>query len=222
MYAERYDRTGGIKPGSLAVAIGINVAVLGAVLLAAPEIIELKPPTILKTINIPIPPPPPPHDPVTPKAQTNPTPQPVTPDPIIKTSNPPVEVTLTGTTIIPSGPVGEVTGGTGTGVIVEPAPPPPPVFVDPTLDKRYADGFQPSYPSRERQLERDGSVVVRVLIGTDGRVKRVERLSATSDDFFNETERTALARWRFRPGTRNGEPVERWKTMRVTFRLEDA
>lgn len=222
MYAERYDRSRRVQPGSLAVALAINAAVLGAVLLAPPEIFKPKPPTVLTGINIPLPPPPPPNDPVQPKAQADPTPdpKPVIIDPIVTTRNDPV-IALTGTTAIPSGPVGEGNGANGGGVAIDP-PAPPPVFVDPEIDRRFADGFQPQYPPRERQLERDGSVVLRVLVGIDGRVKQVERQSATSDDFFNETRRTALAKWRFRPATRNGEPIERWKTMRVTFRLDDA
>ncbi|MBX9731987.1 MAG: energy transducer TonB [Sphingomonas sp.] len=61
-----------------------------------------------------------------------------------------------------------------------------------------------------------------MLIGIDGRVSAVERVSATSDDFFETTRRTALSKWRFRPATRDGAPVERWRVMRVTFRIEEA
>jgi periplasmic protein TonB len=65
-------------------------------------------------------------------------------------------------------------------------------------------------------------VVVRVLIGVDGRVKQVERVSADSDGFFEATQRQALARWRFKPATRGGVPVESWKQMNVHFVMEDA
>jgi len=62
-------------------------------------------------------------------------------------------------------------------------------------------------------------VVVRVLVGTDGRVKAIERVSATSDAFFAATRRQALSQWRFRPATRDGVGVESWYRMSVTFVL---
>jgi protein TonB len=66
-----------------------------------------------------------------------------------------------------------------------------------------------------------GKVTVRVLIGTDGRVKQVEPVTATSDAFFRATRDQALRRWRFRPGTRDGVPQEAWRTMSVTFVMAD-
>ena len=60
---------------------------------------------------------------------------------------------------------------------------------------------------------------VRVLIGADGRVKEIVRLSATSDAFWEATRRRALARWRFRPATEDGRPVESSMTLTVNFEL---
>ena len=95
------------------------------------------------------------------------------------------------------------------------------MIVGPSVDPRYADAFQPDYPASEQRMGNDGKVTVRVLIGTDGRVKQIERVSATSDAFFRATETQALRRWRFRPGTRDGVPQEAWRTMTVTFVLND-
>lgn len=221
MYADRNGAAHGVKPGSLAIAITINGAMIAAVMLAAPEIIPIPPPEVLHIDNIPLPPPPPtPPEPAKPRPLPRTThPRPVPPDPIEQARRP-VDVDATLTLGGTSG-FGEFTPGTDGGVAVDPPVPPPPAIVEPRLDERYAGRFQPNYPPQERRLERDGQVVVRVLIGIDGRVLRVERVSATSDEFFAETERAALARWRFRPGTRGGIPVEQWKTMRVTFHLQD-
>lgn len=223
MYADRDGTARGVKPGSLAVAITINGAMIAAVMLAAPEIIPIKPPGALWIEHIPLPPPPP-TPPLPEQAKPLPLPRtthprPVPPDPI-EQARKPVDVDATLTLGGTSG-FGVFTLGTDGGVTIDPPVPPPPAIVDARLDERYAGRFQPNYPPQERRLERDGQVVVRVLIGVDGRVQRVERVSATSDEFFAETERAALARWRFRPGTRGGIPVEQWKTMRVTFHLQD-
>jgi protein TonB len=114
------------------------------------------------------------------------------------------------------------TGGSGGGMTETARPlPMPPVIVGPTIDPRYADDFQPAYPPSEQRAGSDGRVVVRVLIGTDGRVKEVQRVEATSDAFYRVTEAQALKRWRFRPGTRDGVAQETWRTMSVTFVLAD-
>jgi protein TonB len=70
--------------------------------------------------------------------------------------------------------------------------------------------------SPERRAGREGHVV-RVLIGVDGRVKQVERVSATSGAFFAATRAQAFAKWRFTPATRGDAPVEQWKQMRVSL-----
>lgn len=112
----------------------------------------------------------------------------------------------------------------GGGVATLPArradPPRTPVRVAAQFDPRFARAMQPPYPAAEQRAEREGSVRVRVTIGTDGRVRAVQRLSATSDAFWRVTEEQALSRWRFRPATEDGRPVESSKDLIVHFRLD--
>lgn len=109
------------------------------------------------------------------------------------------------------------------GPITRPADPPaPPPLVLAKLDPRYAAGFQPDYPASEQRREIEGAVRVRVLIGTDGRVKAVELVSTDSPGFFEETKRRALAKWRFKPATRGGVPEESWQVMTVRFEIKSA
>jgi protein TonB len=96
------------------------------------------------------------------------------------------------------------------------------VRVDAEFDPRFADDFLPPYPPARERAEQEGRVRVRLTIGADGRVKSVVRLSATHEDFWNATERHVRNRWRFRPATLDGRPVETSKTMTIDFRLEDA
>ena len=95
------------------------------------------------------------------------------------------------------------------------------MLVQPGIDPRYAGLFQPPYPPAEERAGTTGRVVVRVLIAVDGRVKQVERVLASSDAFYRVTEQRALSKWRFTPGTRDGVPVEAWRTMTVTFVLPE-
>jgi protein TonB len=63
--------------------------------------------------------------------------------------------------------------------------------------------------------------VVRITIGTDGRVKAADKVSATSEAFYSATERHALRSWRFRPATVDGKPIESATVLTVHFRLND-
>lgn len=101
-----------------------------------------------------------------------------------------------------------------------PAPTPEPVRTDAQLDPRFAGDLQPPYPAAEERAQREGSVRIEVTIGPDGRVKAVRRVSATTDAFWRATERQALSRWRFRPATLDGRPIESRKTLTVHFQLQ--
>ncbi len=102
-----------------------------------------------------------------------------------------------------------------------PARPPQPVPVRREAQFEAGAPLQPPYPTVEQRNEREGSVQVRVTIGANGRVTAISRLSATSDAFWRATERHALARWRFRPATEDGRPVESSRTLTVHFELND-
>lgn len=107
------------------------------------------------------------------------------------------------------------------GPYVPPAQPPRPALVLAQLDSRYAGSFQPDYPAREQREGTEGMARVRVLIGTDGRVKAVELVSTDSPGFFEETKRRALAKWRFKPAMRGGVAEESWQTMNVRFQIRN-
>ncbi|MBC3940746.1 energy transducer TonB [Sphingomonas albertensis] len=221
MYADRPNRTGGFNPGSLGVALAINCAVIGALFFAAPNVLPFVPDTPLVTYVPYMPPPPPeptpPADPLI-RQQPRPAPRPDAPVPQVPTPSDTVF------TVVPdplpyTPPIG--IEGTGTATVAVDPPKPAPVFVQPGIDPRYAADFQPGYPSEERRAEREGKVVVRVLVGTDGRVKQVERVSATTEAFYRATLDRALATWRFKPATRDGVPVEAWRSMSLTFVLQN-
>lgn len=207
------------SPGSLALVVLLHAGLIGAVVL-------IKSPEFIRTINrplvvdsFPIPPdppqdqpPPPPHrDPI---RQTIDHVRPVQPTPTDDTQ--PLDTSDHPTVLATN-------EGTGDRVLPPPPPPPPPLPVRHAaeMDPRFAADLQPPYPPSEQRLGREGSVRVRVTIGPNGRVIAVARLSATSDAFWQVTERQALSRWRFRPATLDGRPVEDSKVLTLTFRLLD-
>ena len=105
--------------------------------------------------------------------------------------------------------------------LIRPLLPPPPSVAPVRVEAKLLAGeLQPPYPASEQRLEREGKVVVSLRIGSDGRVKAVDRISSTSDAFFAATERHARRAWRFAPATEDGRPVESTKVISISFRLE--
>lgn len=218
MYANRSSFPLGIRPIPFTAALLVNGSIIaGMIFFLAPDFVRYVGPPTTTVDTIPLPPDPVPET----EVKTKETPQqprtadPVTPDPLIKTQ---VETQIAGTTIIPHDPppIPGPAEGTGTTVVETP---PLPALIGAVQDPRYAGQFQPDYPALEIRNAREGLVSVRVLIGTDGRVKAVEQVSATSSAFFDATRRQALSKWRFKPATRGGVPQESWKTMKVRFEL---
>ena len=202
-------------PFGMTMALAINGAALTALMLAKGPAIPL-PPKIIQLIPIAAPEPPPPEPTPPPPMPREPvrTPDQVTAvKPIVPADPGPAEF------VLPKQPPVTPGGGATPGLEIKPPPLPLPVLTDAYPAPGYADDFQPPYPPGKQRLGEEGRAVVRVLVGTDGRVKKVERVSGTDEAFLLATERQALRRWRFRPATRDGVPIESWKTMTVRFEM---
>ena len=219
MYAERYAQPTRFNPGGLAAAIAINAAFVAALIFSAPTLVTIIKDKPLTTypVDPDTPPPPEPDKKVVALKPNRPIERIVTPDPYVKTSP---TIDLGATTTDPQPPAGPIVGSDPGPVIVDPPLSPPPLpYVDASVDPRYADALQPNYPPAERRAAREGRVTVKVLIGVDGRVKQAQQVSATSDAFWRATLDQATRRWRFRPATRGGVPVEAWRTMTLRFEM---
>lgn len=221
MYANRYHSTAS-RPAGAGGALLISAAMILGLYYAGPTIAPgvFEDPTIVID-NIPIekpiqPQPKPKRQPEQNKTVT--TPLPHVPDRIVDL--PANTSGLTGTNVItpvtpdPPGNLGPIGGGT-----VPVDPPRPPVMIGASVDPRYADLLQPPYPPAEIRRGTEGTVTARVLVGADGRVKAIDIVKSPSDGLSEATRKQALARWRFKPATRDGVPVEGWKTMTLRFQI---
>lgn len=76
----------------------------------------------------------------------------------------------------------------------------------------------PSYPESERSERKEGLVLVRFIIGSDGRVDlpTITFLHASSPGFLEATL-VALTRFRFKPATLHGKPVRQLVVMPFVF-----
>jgi protein TonB len=76
----------------------------------------------------------------------------------------------------------------------------------------------PLYPAALRNDRVEGVVILHAIIRSDGSVGDVRVLEGFNDE-LDANARTALEQWRFRPGTRNGVPVDVEAVIRVPFRV---
>lgn len=203
--------------------LGMGAAVLvnGSIILAvalSPLVVKPEPPggrIIGDTITLQ-----PPPDPEVDKPKKAPELPPIfAPKAKVDTKLPPPPGPTTTETETHTGTIFDGTGGDDDAAeIVRELPKPPmPVFKAAFRDPRFARDFQPDYPVGKLRLEIEGSATVRVLVGTDGRVKQVQIVKASDPDFAKATEKQALRAWRFKPATRDGIAVEDWQTLTVRF-----
>jgi periplasmic protein TonB len=210
------------KPGSMVAALAVNGAIIAAIMLSPMVIEKAEEPfrTRGTIITTPLPPPPPPKDPIEKQTAETPSTDPIyvpkTPfDPIVNKN--PIQ-----TTQDPPEREQPMFNGKGEETIIpevrpKPMDPPPPIFKRASRDPKFAGSFQPQYPSGLLVRQIEGTATLRVLVGTDGRVREALVVSATHPDFGKAAQRQALRAWRFKPATRGGQPVEDWVTLPVTF-----
>lgn len=75
----------------------------------------------------------------------------------------------------------------------------------------------PTYPEKAVAARLEGSVVLHVIIGTDGTIMQVEPVSG--DPALTEAALEAVKQWKYKPTLLNGSPVEVDTTITVDFRL---
>ncbi len=160
---------------------------------------------LLLSDNTPKPPPPPPAPP----PPKTPPPTPTAPAPVVPSTTAPV----ISVPVAPPAPA-----------VAAPAPTPPapaaPAIRTAAVIQPGATCAKPDYPSASRRLEEEGTVTLRFLIGTDGRVLQAEIDKTSGYVRLDEAARNALAKCQFRPGTVDGKPEQSWASIRYAWRLE--
>lgn len=123
----------------------------------------------------------------------------------------------------PQGMEGGETGGS-VGVVVGSVSNTPPNTVvierDKPLPMLAMSKVYPSYPEEARMRGWEDELVVRYVVGKDGRVKEVQVLGAPERKPFAETTVKAIRHWRFRPLIKDGQAQEVVHELTVYFKLE--
>lgn len=115
------------------------------------------------------------------------------------------------------GEVGGIKGGTLGGIVSDNR-----VHIerDKPLPLHPVSQVFPIYPEKARLRHWEDSLVVRYVIGTDGRIKDVQVISHAERPLFDETAVRAIRNWRFRPLIKDGQATEVVHELTVNFRLD--
>lgn len=134
----------------------------------------------------------------------------------------PQPLAITDPTPSPNAPTGVVTPPLPPApVAVAPVAPPAPAAVQlPSSDADYLQNPKPAYPPISKRLGEQGKVTLRVLIGVDGRAKKVEIRRSSGFDRLDQSATNAAMSWRYVPGKRGGVPEEMWSDVPINFVLE--
>jgi periplasmic protein TonB len=201
-------------------------------MLEPPKPPELKPPELLPP-PLPVPrPTPPPPEPKPAKAAPPPkmaqAPSPALPPSVAPVADAPTPAPLPLATSNPSAP--NAPTGSATPAPVAPpvaaappaakAPTPAPVLQLPSADVEHADNqYRAPYPKMSQRLGEEGRVVLRVMVGADGKPTSAAVAKSSGSEHLDRAGIDTVMRWRFKPGTRGGTPEAMSVLQPVDFKL---
>jgi len=211
----------------LAGIVALHVAAIGALALARFEVREPEPRQRVATFSIqepPAPAPPPPLEPVPPEAVVPPPSAPLTAPPVRLEVPRPVEVRATRAepmrpAIVPAALVASERAPLAAPAPPRPAPPAPTPIVPPDFTAAQLRNPGPAYPYVSRKAREEGVVLLKVLVGVDGRAARLELEESSGFDRLDKAALKTVNTWRFIPASQGGEPREAWVLVPVTFSL---
>jgi protein TonB len=74
------------------------------------------------------------------------------------------------------------------------------------------------YPAQAKKNGITGKVIVRCLVGVDGKAGKLEIVESDPEGIFDDSALSTLKYWQFRPGIKGGELVATW--VKVPFKFE--
>ncbi|WP_336962311.1 energy transducer TonB [Sphingobium aquiterrae] len=108
-----------------------------------------------------------------------------------------------------------------------PGPPSPPVVAagpatvqGGDLMARMIAGKPPRYPIECRRKREQGTVVLSLTLGTDGRVATISIAQSSGHGRLDDAARDAVRNWRWEPMIRNGQPVQVRGLVEIPFVLQ--
>lgn len=85
----------------------------------------------------------------------------------------------------------------------------------------YLNNKPPEYPSMARKRGFEGKVILRVRVLSSGNPQELEIKDSSGYEILDEAALKAVKKWKFKPATRGGNPVDSWVEIPIRFELRD-
>lgn len=102
-----------------------------------------------------------------------------------------------------------------------PAPPPPPQDIAPSEDISYRKLRPPKYPIQAVRQHVQGTVILKVLVGPDGRPQDITVQKSSGSRLLDNAAIDAVKTWMFNPGSKDGKPSSGYALVPIDFHLSE-
>ncbi|CAN5304805.1 hypothetical protein BH10PSE13_BH10PSE13_04170 [soil metagenome] len=192
----------------------VHLALVSAFLMIKQHIVTMRQERLTVVNLTPAPPPPSPSTPETPAPQQAVV---VSPRPAIAIPRPSHVEMVTTPDPVPQ----PVPPSPAVATPAPPAPPAPPAVVQASdLGTRMVAGKAPSYPTESRRKHEQGTVVLTLTLGFDGRVTDIGVSRTSGFDRLDQAALSAVRKWRWEPLLRGGQPVMVRGVVEIPFVLQ--
>lgn len=80
----------------------------------------------------------------------------------------------------------------------------------------------PKYPQTALDAKQEGTVLLKVLVATDGSVSEVEVAGASLPGAFDQAAIDTVRTWQFNPAIKDGVPVATWVQVPICFSMDES
>lgn len=90
-------------------------------------------------------------------------------------------------------------------------------FVGVDVDMALTNNPPPPYPPQAKARHEQGTVVLRLQVRGDGSVGEIQVRTTSGSMRLDQAATEAVRRWKFKPATQGGRPVESWAIVPISF-----
>jgi len=196
----RYGEGRQLSIPAIIITAVLHVAAFASALLVGYEVVAKKEEPRLTVVDL-TPPPPPPADPTPPP----PRPDIVAPIPPLSIArNPPPVATTPDPPPEQPSPVPAASSAPPASVPVVATPS---IVQDSNLAAKMVSGAPPRYPIESRRKREQGTVLLSVTVGVDGKVSGISVSQSSGFSRLDDAALSAVRKWRWTPIIRDGRPV---------------
>lgn len=211
----RYRRNRSQDPVATLGALALVAGSAAAFMFIAPQVIhkQVKEPVVVTLMTMPLDPPP--AEQPEPELDTPPPPQAQVTAPVPQLILPPAPTAVAAAPVVNTPPPAPTKA---------PSPPAPPRATGPEsvgeLSARMIEARPPRYPLESRRAREQGTVVLSVLLATDGHVADLSVARSSGFDRLDRAALDAVRGWRWSPLMRDGAPVMVRGSVTIPFILQ--